>query len=277
MTTSGRSASATLPEIEQFWQTSARAEHDAEGLRPTARDPSLQDLVETACERWIEPHMRLFDIGCGDGHSTVRFARRAASAVGFDYITNFVEMARANGRRAECRNLTFDQANVLDLASVRERHGLADVVVTIRCLINLPEWNLQRQAVEEIAKTVKPGGLYLLSEGWLEGFDGLNTLRARAGLEPLNLVKYNSLMSRHAFEDFVTPLFEIAHYENLGFYLAMSRVLQPQVVKPEPPQHTHRINSAAAELLKNGVGRGEFLDADYAGVMVLRRRMVENA
>ena len=137
-----------------------------------------------AVEKWVWPQAKLYDIGCGDGLSSIRFAKRAAEVVGFDYIDKFVEMAKANVRSSGATNLTFEQANVLDLSKVRAQHGLADIIVTIRCLINLPEWDQQRQAIGEIARTLKPGGLYLLSEGWSDGFERLNLLRGRLHLPP---------------------------------------------------------------------------------------------
>jgi SAM-dependent methyltransferase len=263
---------AGLVEIETYWRDASKVSKDADGLRPTARDPSLQELVETAVEKWIWPQAKLFDVGCGDGLSTIRFARRAGSVVGMDYIDSYVETATANARAAAIGNASFRQGDVLDLSALRNASGKADIVVTIRCLINLPDWDHHRRAIEEIARTIKPGGLYILSEGWSEGWDGINLLRVRAGLEPMTSVRYNAFLSRRVFDEFVADLFDFVHYENLGFYLAMSRVFQPLLVRPESPRHNHPLNGVAAEMLARGIGTNTFADADYAGVYVLRRK-----
>jgi SAM-dependent methyltransferase len=264
--------STSLTDIEQYWKNAAEREVDADGLRPTARDPHLQAIVEETIEKWIWPEAKVFDIGCGDGLSTLRFAKRATLAIGVDYVIEFVERAEATRRASLQSNILFRQANVLDLSNVISEHGLADIAITIRCLINLPDWDHHKRAIEQVAKCVRPGGLYILSEGWSEGWTGINLLRARAGLKPLELVKYNTLLSRVRFEEFVSQYFDFVHYENLGFYLVMSRVVQPMLVYPDEPRHNHPLNSVAGQLLTRQIGTSAFSDADFAGVYVLRRK-----
>ncbi len=83
-------------ENRTYWETAAAVERDADGLRPSARDPNLQEVVETAILRWLRPGATLLDVGCGDGLSTLRFAAVTGRAVGVDLIPSFVERARRN-------------------------------------------------------------------------------------------------------------------------------------------------------------------------------------
>ena len=267
MTESGKS----LAEIEAYWAAAAETDKDAEGLRPTARDPYLQEAVEAAIEPHLSRDHRLLDVGCGDGVSTLRFARRVQAVVGFDYIDGFVTRARESAQRAGATNAVFERASVLDLSALRAAHGVFDAAISIRCLINLPRWADQAQGISEIAGCVRSGGRYLASEGWAEGMEGLNRTREAAGLSPIKTVEYNRLMPRAAFEAEAAKYFEIEAYHSLGFYLFMSRVVQPLVVAPEPPRHDHRINQVAA-FLGSKLDRAEFRDCDYAGVYVLRRK-----
>ncbi len=264
-------ARTEFAEIKAFWEKSATTPLDADGLRPTARDPHLQQVVEAFIERHIPEGSKVYDIGCGDGLSTLRFAQRAGSVIGLDYVQAFVDTARHHAGQAA--NVTFEQADVLDLASAKARHGLADVSVTIRCLINLPTWDDQKVALKQIASTLKPGGLYVLSEGWSEGLAGLSQTRRQAGLPEMGAATYNTFISRSAFEAAIAPDFEIVGYESLGFYLFVSRVLQPALVHPAPPSHTHQVNKVAEDLSIRGVASGVFEDLDYAGIYVLRRRV----
>jgi SAM-dependent methyltransferase len=261
----------SLAEIEAYWRDAAGTETDADGLRPTARDPFLQECVEAVVEKNLSRSDRLLDAGCGDGASTLRFARAVRSAVGFDYIDAFVARAVDAARQQGIGNVRFRQASVLDLAALRRTEGAFDVAISIRCLINLPEAEQQARGIAEIASCLESGGRYLASEGWDDGMRGLNRLRVAAGLPEIKTVAYNLLMSRAGFEAEAAKHFEIVGYHSLGFYLFMSRVVQPLVVAPEAPRHDHRINQVAAHL--SGVlGRSEFRDCDYAGVYVLRRR-----
>ncbi|QIG91760.1 MULTISPECIES: class I SAM-dependent methyltransferase [unclassified Bradyrhizobium] len=262
----------TLSDIENYWRTAAEKPVDADGLRPTARDPYLQTVVEASIERWLATGSTVFDIGAGDGHSSARFARKAREVLGFDYIPAFVEAANDMAQRQGLENLSFAQADVLNLEPVTRQFGQADIAVTIRCLINLPTWDLQKQAINQIASVVKPGGLYLLSEGWTEGWEALNRYRQKAGLQAVTVVEYNRLISKKSFEDFVSKDFEIVAFESVGFYLYMSRVYQAAYVMPNPPQHRHDINRVSAELFEQAATPPGFEECDYAGVYVLRRR-----
>jgi SAM-dependent methyltransferase len=261
-----------LPDIKKYWENASVSPIDQDALRSTARDPYLQQLVEVAIEKWIWPGALVLDLGCGDGISTLLFARRAGFVHGADFIPQYVDMARIRARRENVNNVEFTCCDIMNLGELRSVIRQADIAITIRCLINLANWQNQEIALREIAKMVRPGGLYMLSEGWSDGWEGLNRLRSRCGLDPIELVKYNCLINRNRFEESVRNDFDILHYENLGFYIFMSRVFQPAYVAPMSPKHQHDINRIAAQLGCFGIGSNEFRDCDYAGVYILRRK-----
>ena len=260
----------SLSEIRDYWESAAQVQTDRDGLRPTARDPYLQDVVESAIEKRLYRGAKLLDIGCGDGWSTVRFHRITGSTLGIDYIEEFVNSSRESA--GDVQGLMFEQADAMDLSGIRANYGNFDVVTSIRCLINLSSWINQVKAIAEIASCVRPGGLYLTSEGWDEGMIGLNLMRERVGLPSLNVVEYNVMISRNEFEEEVKKYFEIIDYISLGYYLFTSRVLQPVMVAPEEPRHDHPLNRAAAMIQSQAIGSGAFYECDYAGVYVLRRK-----
>jgi SAM-dependent methyltransferase len=250
-------------DIYSYWQRAAQTELDADGLRPTVRDEFLQQAVEGSVEKWIWPGCALLDIGSGDGHSTLRFAKRASSVLGVDYVPEFVDRATTNAAKAQAHNARFIEGDVTDLQPA-VAGATFDIAVTIRCLINLSTWELQKLAVEQILQTLKPGGIYLLSEGWQEGWENIDRLRQRAGLDPMRRAKHNLLLSRARFEQFISQDFD--------FYLVMTRVFQPAFVAPEEPKHLHPINKTAAMLHCREIGTDTFQEYDYAGVYVLRKR-----
>jgi SAM-dependent methyltransferase len=263
-----------LDEVRAYWEAAAAVERDGDGLKPTARDPNLQAVVEASIEKWIAPGSSVLDVGCGDGASTIRFARRAGRIVGVDYIPRFVDRARAAADRAEVRNASFLVGNVLGLESVWSDHGRFDVAITIRCLINLASLENQVRAISQIASCVRPGGLLLTSEGWQEGRDGLNRRRVESGLPAMDLVDHNLLITRRDFEEAVASHFDIVTYESAGLYLFVSRIVQPLYVAPDEPSVDHPLNAMGARLQTqaNDAGLRDFDDCDYSGVYVLRRR-----
>ncbi len=157
-----------LLKIKGHWEKMAQSPQDADGLRPTARDPYLQSVVETAMERHLTPGTRLLDLGCGDGLSTLRFLKTTGYAVGIDYVADFVKLARDHAAETGAQNIFFEPADVLHLEPVQDKFGVFDLVTSIRCLINLPDWDCQARALGQISRMVRPGGLYLVSEGWHE-------------------------------------------------------------------------------------------------------------
>jgi ubiquinone/menaquinone biosynthesis C-methylase UbiE len=261
-----------ISEIRDCWERSATIDVDSDGLRPTARDPYLQEILEKSICNWIYPEARILDVGCGDGTSTFRFASIADLVLGIDYIEDFTKKAKKLAETQKIGNVIFETGNVLDLSRVRDNYGPFDICITIRCLINLPEWSKQSQALKEIAACIRKGGLYLTSEGWADGMDGLNLARRRLGLKPMKIAPYNLLISREQFEDEIQKYFEFLGYVNLGLYLFISRVLQPAYVFPQGPKHTHLLNQIAAQMVSAGVGAMDFSYCDYAGVYILRRK-----
>lgn len=260
-----------LREIRQHWEKAAAAPRDEAGLRPTARDPYLQEVVATAMERHLYPGAKLLDLGCGDGLTTLRFAAITGDALGVDYIQDFVQLARRNAQKSGVRNAAFEPADVLDLEAIRQQHGLFDIVTSIRCLINLPDWPHQTLAIRQVSQIVRPGGLYLASEGWKEGLEGLNLCRQRVGLDQIAVARYNLMISRPHFEEEVRRYFSILEYINLGLYSLISRVIQPMYTRPDSPSHTHPLNKIAAEMVNANVGCNSFEFCDYSGVYILRR------
>lgn len=261
----------SFEEIHRYWQDAADTPMDDQGLRPVARDPYLQQAVENAILPLLSREASVLDFGCGDGLSTVRFARSVRQVTGVDYIDRFVERARETARDANISNVSFLTGDVLNLQPVRDEVGPVDVAISIRCLINLNSWERQKQALDEISSCIKPGGLYLLSEGWTEGMNGLNTLREKASMDLIRTVDYNLLIDRDKFEQHILRNFKIEKYVGIGFYLLMSRILQPFISYPNPPRHDHPINKLAALLQTHCPDDGLFDEYDYAGVYVLRK------
>jgi SAM-dependent methyltransferase len=255
--------------IREHWENAAASPLDPQGLKPTARDPYLQQAVEAAILRRLPQDASLIDLGCGDGASTRCFSRRCREALGVDFVEGFVQRAREANT---CSHVRFEQGDVQDLHGIKEACGQFDVAVSIRCLINLPDFERQAVGIGQIASLVRPGGLYLASEGWQEGFDGLNERRRQFGLPAMRVAEYNTLLRRADFEREASRHFEIVGYEGLGYYLFMSRVFQPLLTHPEPPSHQHPVNRVAAQMQERMFLGTEYLDCDYAGVYVLRKK-----
>lgn len=258
-------------EIKAYWEAKSLTPLDPEGLRPTGRDSYLQAAVEGAIMKHLPENKRVLDAGCGDGLSTAVFARRSKHIVAIDYVENYVKQA-ADLCKHEGLNVDCLHGNILELKESVKNYDPFDVAITIRCLINLPTEKLQFQAIDNIIDALAPGGIYMLSEGWEESWAALDETREKCGLDKMYLVPHNKLVNKKRLIEHLTPRAELVAYESLGFYVFLSRVLQPLVMAPEPPKHLHAINRVAQELSALGISPKEFDDIGYPGVCVFRKK-----
>lgn len=259
-------------QIKEYWEAKALTPLDDMGLKPTGRDPFLQRAVEWAMLKHIPAGKKVLDVGCGDGVSTKEFARSAKSVLAIDYVENYVKQAAELCASEGLTNVTCLHGDILKLQETAKPYAPFDVAITLRCLINLPEEKLQFEAIDNIFDCLAPGGLYLLSEGWSESWSALDDCREQCGLDKMYLVPHNKLISKERLIAHLAPKAELVAYESLGFYVFLSRVLQPLVMAPEAPQHLHAINRVANDLQRAGIAPAEFDKIGYPGVCVFRKK-----
>lgn len=236
-----------LDEIRQHWEEQGRQTTQDGRSSPTSRDPFLGLLErENVLSRLTENRIVL-EVGCGDGAHTLAYAKRAAHVTGLDIASTLI--ARAEQRRSikQVTNVTFCRGSVLDLESCLPDSKF-DVVVSQRCLINLPSWQHQRRALHQIHAVLKSDGHLIMTEGFQTELERLNGLRKSVELDPIVVVPYNRNLEREEFEPFVRELFEIVEMRHYGAYLLFSRVLHPAFVAPDKPGHDARFNELSMRL-----------------------------
>src|SRR5579859_4162215 len=135
--------------------------------------------------RYLKPHMRVLEVGCGNGFSTRRFRPLVEHVDAFDFAENMIERARS--QVGETNNRFFHD-NVLAPQQVR---GPYDAVICVRVLINLANLEQQKQAVMNMKRWLKPAGILVLVEGFQEGFAELTRMRQKVGLPPVTPASIN--------------------------------------------------------------------------------------
>lgn len=188
--------------------------------------------------------MEALEVGCGDGSHSIAYAARVTRLVGIDIATSLVAQAKERATSASARNVSFEVGSVLHLEDTFPAEAF-HAVVSQRCLINLPDWQHQQEALRQIHRVLRPGGLLLLSEGFQGELDALNQFRAQVGLEEIGVVPFNRNFVREDFESFVLGRFSLIERRDYGLYLVLSRVLHPLAVRPDAPAHDSQINEAA--------------------------------
>jgi SAM-dependent methyltransferase len=260
----------SLEENERYWEDPNTV---------SLLDENLRELEVAFVSKYLDAEQEIADIGSGDGRATRRYASLVKSCVGIERSDHLRGVAVAELEREPVANLEFRAGDILDLG---EYEGAFDVVVTERVLINLPSWEHQQRAIEQIAAALRPGGLYVMLENTEDGNRSLNDLRARAGLKPIPLHWHNLFFNWEAFRSFIEPQFELVERRGFSLYYFLTRVyaqifasFEGFGANAEADPVFAQLDPAARRLEEELGGEVAFADAEVLGPIqgiALRRR-----
>ncbi len=243
-------AEHAVEEIRRFYR--ARA---TDAPYATSPDWNLREVEIESIARHLTEDARVLDVGCGNGYSTLSFAARTRSDFhGIDFVPEMIEAAAQLRRRFEL--LGSAQFHVGDVTHLPFAEGAFDVVISQRCLLNLPSRREQRQAMAEIARVLKPDGVYLMLEGTLQGLGRLNRLRERFGLPAIPEADPRTNWFSNKFDEDELPDMIRRHFRGItdvqrfGMYYFLSRVLHPLLVMPEEPRFDAKLNAIARQICR---------------------------
>lgn len=254
--------------IQDYYR--ARASTDKYATSP---DFNLREVENEYLSRRLTPGTHILDTGCGNGFSTLcHAAKHDADFIGVDFVPEMVRAAQTlAGQFQLVGRVGFE---VSDVTRLRFPDQQFDTVISQRCLLNLPDRESQWTAMREIARVLKPGGLYLMMEGTQQGLNKLNEVRALFGLKsiPEAASSYNWFSNKFDEEEMLNvarSLFsEVVDIQRFGMYYFISRVIHPMLVRPEQPRYDAPINSVAREICEK---IPNFSDMGHVALFVFRR------
>lgn len=224
-------AKLSVAEIRSFWEKQAKIY----GQSPAASwsDFPVIDMEISEIVRRLDHGDKVLDIGCANGYSTIQFAtHRRVDVQGLDYVPEMIEHARTRLEAFRPRlagSAAFDVGDVMGLA---EPDGAYDKVIVVRVVINLGEWDRQLRGLREAARVVKPGGMLLLSEATLQGWNRLNEFRREWSLPDIPMPSFNSYLDEEAVISALSPGMELLELVNFAStYFVGTRVLKPLLAK----------------------------------------------
>lgn len=233
-------------QIKHYWEQRAGADATAQS---TTQDIYLREIESRVLHEALEKYRpaRVMDIGCGDARTTIRVAGAfpATAFLAGDYSDSMLRNAEVNLRVAKLNNVRLEQ---LDVTRPLSAEGL-DLVYTTRCLINLPTWKMQQDALENIHAVLRPGGVYLMIENFVEGHDNFNHIREALGLAPIPVRTHNLYFERSKLLQFTASRFSLVEEANISstYYLVSriiySRICQDRSVQPDYFDEHHRYAS----------------------------------
>ena len=238
-----------LEEIKQHWEQSGKSFPYDSKITPTSRDPYLGQLERDNIIAHLNKKYKCLEIGCGDALHTAHYARKTQRVSAIDVAANLVDVARKRLQQEAIDNVDLDVGSVLDLEKKFPSQKF-ECVISQRCLINLPDWEYQKKAIKQVHQLLTDKGVFLLTEGFQDNLDNLNSVRKKFSLPEIKVVDYNLNFDLGPFEKFVQKYFEVVKKSHYGPYLFLSRVYHPLVVSPEDPKHDSKMNETAMDISK---------------------------
>lgn len=243
----------TNSNIQTYWSSRASL-----GTLAGTRDIIAKQIEIETISEYIADGLRILDIGCGNGITAIELARRyKIDIIGIDFAEDMITAAKAlAGDKALKGTVRFEVGDVQHL----HLEGKFDLIYTERTLVNLPNWEAQKQAIKDITDLLVEGGRYLMCENSQDGLDMINALRERIHLPIIESPWHNRYLLDREIErcKFAGVTLEgISHYSSTYYFL--SRIVNAWLAAREgnEPEYDSPVNQLALQLPSIGdLGQG---------------------
>lgn len=231
-------------EIKDYWENRAASDASAQS---TTMDIWLRHIEAEYLKSEIGSHnpQLICDIGCGDGLTTINCAKAFLNKkfFGFDYSKSMIKNAEANKRNYLVDNVEFLVSDVTNNLLDQK----FDFLFTTRCLINLENWDAQKDAISRIYEGIAPGGIYLMIENFQDSHNQFNSVRKQFGLPEIDIRDHNCFFHKPRTLDFLEKKFEVIKQINISSsYYLVSRIIYSSIclksgVKPDYNDIHHQL------------------------------------
>ena len=232
-------------------------ERDKTDIYATSRDFYLRELEIQSIAEAMPSTGKVLDFGCGNGYTITSLASRlpGLDMTGIDFSSNLIEGANIIAKDYDLQsNVRFVCADVLKYVAEVEDDSM-DCVITERFIQNMPDTDVQLHVLKEISRILAPGGRLLMCEGYDTGLDKLNELRSSVGLSVIPKTASYNVSAIRITDEFIERCIAqtgltLERVRGYNYYFAISRVLHPAIIAPEPPKFDSRFNEYAYNVQK---------------------------
>lgn len=244
-------------EIRAYWDERAAA---SAGAQRTTDDVWLRVLERRVVASRLGSlgDATVVDAGCGDGATILELAAQNPDArfIGVDFSGEMVAVAQdalAVAEPAVRRRVRFVVGDVRSLDDALD--DPVDVVLSDRCLINLPSEDDQHVALAAIARCLVPGGRYVAIENFRDGHDAMNEARTALGLSAISIRWHNHFLDEARFLSELGRWFEDVVIDDFSStYYLVTRVAYSAMCAAEgtTPDYDHPLHRIAVDMPPSG-------------------------
>lgn len=241
-------------DIRNFWNTQAER-----GLWAGSRDLIAKELEIKAIIPYISDGMEILDFGCGNGITAMELARRFnVTVTGIDFADEMVQSAKNLSQGVTFKGSVNFQTG--DIKSLKNHNNTYDIIYTERMIINLPDWEAQKEAISLVLSLLKPAGKYLMCENSQDGLDKINLFRKEVQLPEISPPWHNRYLRDAEVSMFTYPgiiLEKIDYYSSTYYFI--SRIINAWFAQQDgkDPDYDSPVNKLALSLPSYGdMGQG---------------------
>lgn len=248
--------------IKDFWQSQAekhKAAHSASWGDNWAIDLEVENIGS-----YIKEGDTVLDMGCANGFAAIRqLARNPKKIYGVDFSEKMIDYAQnERENHPEKDKLDF---RVGDIRKIGFDDETFDVTYTTRTIINLPNWQDQIQAINEVIRVTKKGGTIVISEAFWEPLVLLNAMRALVNLPSLVEHDFNRYIKKEKLEKYLESInLKYTCVEFSSVYYLGSRFLRDLVTNPSDyAGYSNPLNEVFYNIEKQYSGGGMGIQQAY--------------
>jgi SAM-dependent methyltransferase len=187
-------------------------------------DKYLLNLEIELIKSKLCPSSKILDVGCGECESTMEYSKiPGVEIIGIDYSNT--RLRKAQIRLSGTKNVKLLKFNLLDDFQLDFKF---DFIISQRFLINILEWELQKEVILKLKHYLKKGGKMLFLEGSVDGVIQLNKFREIFNLEPIKVKWHNSFFEDEKLEFFLKDSgLRLIEKNGFGEYFMLTRGVRP--------------------------------------------------
>ncbi|MBF0360127.1 MAG: class I SAM-dependent methyltransferase [Oligoflexia bacterium] len=227
-------------ETLNFWEDKAK---NVEDIRVVTHADTIQRQLEIdTLIKYLRQDDVVADLGCGNGYATAVLADHCKQIFGYDFSPSMIDRAKKENFRDG--KIHYD---VLDIRKAKPCNQFSKAI-SIRCLINILDWEDQKMAIKNITDSLVSGGTYLMMEGLADGRCELNRLREKIGLALMPKVDHNLDFEINRTNQYLENFFHIDELKTFGSYEFITRLIYPLYIDKLTPEYGSRFHEIAFKI-----------------------------